>query len=344
LSSSDGVSDERSPDAPRLASWLRDTVDPSVSDVRISKLSGGNSSGAWRIDLATSSGPTSLVLKTSGDAGLVFAGNAGREGRIVDAAGRAGAPVPTVVAVDDTGEILGCPGYLMELIDARPLPDDTPASLHGDGWFRDEPDDVQRRVWESFIGALARLHRAEPPTLDVAGHGPNGVADVLAYWCDSLVDAAPADRVPRQLAVLDWLSANIPDDADGRPALCMGDARPGNALLVDGEVRGLVDFEVAYLGNPAADIGYCLVSDQFTRLLSDRPATGIPAGQETWALWEAATGRVAGNRDYWTAFGATIFCVTGTRAMLHWGFPLESVEDDNIVVPAWESLIERAAN
>jgi aminoglycoside phosphotransferase (APT) family kinase protein len=198
-------------------------------------------------------------------------------------------------------------------------------------------------VWRSFIDALAALHRIDPARIAHASYGPNGVLSVLDYWRRSLLDAAPAPLVSRQLRALDWLGQNRPGDAEDSPALCMGDARPGNAVLVGTEVRALVDFEVAHLGNPAADIGYCLVFDKITRLLSDQPATGIPPASETWDQWSAATGRSIEHRDYWMAFGTTTMCVTGTRAMLSWGMPIETVDTDNIVVDEWEALIDRAA-
>jgi aminoglycoside phosphotransferase (APT) family kinase protein len=124
----------------------------------------------------------------------------------------------------------------------------------------------------------------------------------------------------------------------------MGDARLGNALLEGNRVQALVDFEVAYIGNPAADIGYCLMHEAFTRLLTDRPATGLPSQSETWERWERLSGRTVRQRDYWTAFGATILCITGTRAMLKWGVPVETIDTSNLVVPEWERLIERATN
>jgi aminoglycoside phosphotransferase (APT) family kinase protein len=49
--------------------------------------------------------------------------------------------------------------------------------------------------------------------------------------------------------------ANIPAGSEDAPALCMGDARLGNAVIHETDVRALVDFEVAYIGHPAADIG-----------------------------------------------------------------------------------------
>ena len=50
----------------------------------------------------------------------------------------------------------------------------------------------------------------------------------------------------------------LPPDANDAPAVCMGDARIVNCLITGVEARALIDFEVAYIGNPAADIGYSL--------------------------------------------------------------------------------------
>jgi aminoglycoside phosphotransferase (APT) family kinase protein len=330
-------------DIDRLRQWLTATVESSITDVSAIRLGGGNSSGAWRLDITAPSGPRSLVLKSPNDGGLVFDCDASREGRILDAAGRAGAPVPVVAAIDESGGALGQPCSVMEFVDGRSVPESTPASFHGDGWFRDADESVQRAVWWSFLDALGAVHAIDVDAMP-ARYGSRGVVDVLHYWRRSLLDAAPAHLVPRQLSVIDWLTAHIPPDADDEPALCMGDSRLGNALLKDTEVRALIDFEVAYIGNPAADIGYCLMHEAFTRLLTDRPASGIPSVEETWNYWEKITGRTVRQRDYWTAFGATVLCVTGTRAMLKWGMPLDSIDNDNIVVGEWEALIERASD
>jgi aminoglycoside phosphotransferase (APT) family kinase protein len=327
----------------RLQQWLTHTVDTSIADLRATRMGGGNSSGAWQLDFDTIKGPGALVLKTTPDSGLVFECQASREGRILQAGKRLGAPLPSVLAIGETDAAVGRPCFVMELVEGRTVPESTPASFHGDGWFRDADADVQQSVWWSFLDALAVLHSVDPATVP-ARHGNNGAAGFLDYWRRSLLDAAPADLVPRQLAVLDWLGDNLPNDADDRPALCMGDARLGNALIRGNRVRTLIDFEVAYVGNPAADVGYCLMHEAFTRLLTDRPASSLPSPQETWERWEHLTGRSVRHRDYWTAFGATVLCITGSRAMLQWGVPVEAVDTSNIVVQEWEALIARAAD
>ena len=85
-------------DPGRLATWLSRALDQTISTVSISKLAGGHSSGAWRLDLAT--GP--LVLKAPEMPSVVYRRDACREARILGALGRQAAPVPTVVVVTFT--------------------------------------------------------------------------------------------------------------------------------------------------------------------------------------------------------------------------------------------------
>ena len=329
-------------DTDRLSTWLRRTLEPGLRSVEASRIGGGNSSGAWRLELISATNSRTVVLKVPNDGGLVHDCDAAREGRVLDAARRVGAPVPEVLAIDESGEALGIPCFVMEHIDGHSVPEDSPASFHGEGWFRDADVDTQRATWFSFLDALAELHSVDHKSVP-APHGADGTSGFLGYWRRSLLDAAPAHLVPRQLAVIDWLADHVPVGGGDDSALCMGDARLGNALLTGTDVPTLVDFEVAYIGNPAADIGYCIMQEAFIRALTDRPATGIPSADETWRHWEAKTGRLGVDRDYWTAVGTAVLCVTATRAMLKWGLPVESVDRDNLVVDEWERLVGSAA-
>ncbi len=123
----------------------------------------------------------------------------------------------------------------------------------------------------------------------------------------------------------------------------MGDAVLANCLIVGTDVRALVDFEIAYTGNPAADIGYSVFFETLQRRSATRPLPGFPPADDTWARWAQATGRAAGDRDYWTAFGAMMLSVTATRAMIQWGLAGPSVESDNPIVEEWEAIVASAA-
>lgn len=327
----------------RVAEWLAEVVDPSVSSATITRLAGGHSGGAWRVDAVARSDPPPMVLKAPGEPSVVYRRDACREARILDALSRMGAPVPSVVAVDSGTRATGRPCFVMEYIEGRSVPDSPPAGYHGDSWLRDAGPDAQGAIWNSFYDALAALHRVDATRVPEASHGPRGAVDVLGYWREALLDATPADTVPRQLGLLDWLRDNVPLGADDAPAVCMGDARLANCLIAGTEVRALIDFEVAYVGNPAADIGYSVFFDGLQRANTDQPLSGFPSEDDTWARWSRTTGRTVAGRDYWTAFGATILSITATRAMIQWGVAERTVELDNPIVSPWEAAVARAA-
>jgi aminoglycoside phosphotransferase (APT) family kinase protein len=288
--------------------------------------------------------PRALVLEAPLLPSVVFRREAGREGRVLDALGRIGAAVPPVVAIDAAGDVLARPCFVMEHVDGRSLEDTSWAGYHDDPWLQALTTREQRSIWDSFYDALGRLHRADPSTIDEADLLACGSADVISYWRDAVLDVAPPEAVPRQLALLDWLITNLQPRAEDDLAVCMGDARTVNGLVRELEIRTLLDFEVAYLGNPAADVGYSVFVDELQRTNAATPLTGAGTADEGWARWAAATGRDTELRAYWTAFGAMVLGVTATRAMVQWGLAGPSLEADNPVVAMWEQAVGRAAH
>jgi aminoglycoside phosphotransferase (APT) family kinase protein len=328
-------------DREALAAWMQQAVGPGlIRSVR--RFAGGHSSGAWRVDRSTPDGDWTGVLKAPELPSVVYLRDAVREGLILREAARLGVPVPAVLAIDSGAQAMGRPCFVMEYVEGRSLCDTSAGSYHDDPWLRTAGSSVQRSIWNSFHGALARLHGVDAAAIRNVVPIPAGSVEFLDYWRGALLDAAPPETVPRQLALIEWLRQNVPVGADDSPALCMGDARLVNALVREGRVRALVDFEVAFIGNPASDIGYSLFLDSQHRQNTENPLD-FPSADDTWRQWSEATGRPVTRREYWTAFAATILCVTATRAMIQWGMAGPSVEDSNPVVGAWERAVALAA-
>jgi aminoglycoside phosphotransferase (APT) family kinase protein len=328
------------PDALVLRDWLTDALARPVGHVDVELLPQGHANGAWRLELETDDGRRRMVLKAPRAPSIVYQLDPRREARVVEALARAGAPVPPVVAIDAGTRAVGRPCFVMEWVEGRSVPDAWPGAYH-EGWLRDAGPDAQRAIWDSFHDALAAVHRVDLDALASAYDGPRGAVEVLQYWRAALLDVVAAEAAPRHLAVFDWLLASLPPSADAPPALCMGDARLVNAIVDGSEARALVDFEVAYVGNPTADIGYSLFLERSHAQSAALP--GLPTEDETWSRWSRATGRDLADLDYWMAFGATIIVVTATRASVMWGPPDSFAEEHNGLLPLWESVVDRAA-
>ena len=267
-----------------------------------------------------------------------------REARVVAALGRLGAPVPAVLAVDTGTRAMGRPCFVMDCVDGRSVPDAAPAGYHGPGWFRDAGARGQRAVWDSFHDALGAVHGIDPTFLADEYDGPSGAVDVLGYWRDALLDVVTAEQAPRQVAMFDWLAANIPPSAEEPPALCMGDARLVNGVVatVAGPRVGRLRGRLRRQSRRRRRIQ--LVPRTDARGRDDTRLPGVPPEQETWVRWSRATGRALVDLDYWMAFGATVIVVTATRAMVQWGLVDPFAEELNALVSAWESVVDRAAS
>jgi aminoglycoside phosphotransferase (APT) family kinase protein len=322
-----------------LQGWLSDAIAQPIERVELELLPQGHANGAWRIVADTADGPRRMVLKAPRVPSIVHDLDPCREARVVDALGRAGAPVPAVVAIDPGTTAVGRPCFVMEWVEGRSVPDAWPNAYH-DGWFLDAGADAQRATWDSFHDALAAVHRVDLDALASAYDGPRGARDVLAYWRDALLALADESAVPRHLAVFDWVQTYVAASADAPPALCMGDARLVNSIIDGSTVRALVDFEVTYVGNPIGDIGYSLFLERSHGHTA--PLPGLPSEAETWARWSAATGRELVDLEYWMAFAATVIVVTASRAGLMWGPPGSFSEDHQGLLPLWESVVEEA--
>jgi aminoglycoside phosphotransferase (APT) family kinase protein len=334
------VNAPEAPDADVLRDWLGDTLGCTVTRVEVEQLPGGYANGAWRLDVVVADDVKRMVLKAPRSPSVVYRLDPCREPRVVAGLGRLGAPVPAVLAIDTGTRVMGRPCFVMEFVDGRSVPDAAPAGYHGPGWFRDADARAQRAIWDSFHDALGAVHRIDARRLASDYDGPSGAVDVLGYWRDALLDVVNPEQAPRQLAVFDWLLANVPASGSEPPALCMGDARLVNAVVIGSDVRALVDFEVAYVGNPIGDIGYSLFLERSHGHTA--PLPGLPTEDETWARWSAATGRELVDLDYWMAFAATVIVVTATRASVMWGPPDSFSEDQQGLLPLWESVVEGA--
>ena len=100
---------------------------------------------------------------------------------------------------------------------------------------------------------------------------------------------------------LRWLEENRPPPAE--PRLVHGDFRLGNVLVDESGLTGVIDWELAHLGDPVADLGWlCIRSWRFTA--PENPAAGVGTREALLSAYEAAGGTAdAKSLRFWEVFG-----------------------------------------
>ena len=244
----------------------------------LQRLTAGASLQTWSFDVVGEAGeavPLILRRREGAGAGLETALPLSAESALLQAAARAGAPVPTVVHLcgpqDGLGEAL-----ITERVEGETL---------GRRIAAGEAFAPARAVLGRQTGAaLAAIHAvADPGRLPVPRLG---AAETVARY--AAISREGGDPRPVLEAAIRWLEARMPPDPKAR--LVHGDFRNGN-LIVDPQagLSAVLDWELAHLGDPAEDIGWITVGSwRFGEV--ERPVGGFARLDELLEGYAAAGG------------------------------------------------------
>ncbi|HEY2658328.1 MAG TPA: phosphotransferase family protein [Caulobacteraceae bacterium] len=233
--------------------------------------------------------------------------------RIQRALALAGVPAPKQCWEDIGGRYLGVPGYVM----ARVPGEAAPAAWFAEGIFAEATPAVRRRLTNSYLETLAKIHAIDwrhyglSFLLDRA-QGEGLIAREINWYWNSVEWAQEHAAMTRFAPIRDWLLANQP--AIASPVLCHGDTNFTNNLFDGEKVTAVLDWEMAFIGAPEADLAYAL---QAMGALSTDWPEGIPDAQEMIAEYERLSGRVVENLDYYLLFSlfrVVLILTLGKRA------------------------------
>ena len=155
-------------------------------------------------------------------------------------------PAPAVLWYDDTTENpFKCPFLVMERIRGQ-----VPV-----GWREiDEP--VRTEVAQDAVDVLASLHRTDPGAI---GSSPGRSAERpsdLDWYRQRLERFVPIPAVLE--GALWWLGRHRPPPPE-HEVLTHGDYRMGNMVIDGDRIRGVLDWEMASVGDPLADLAWCFI-------------------------------------------------------------------------------------
>jgi aminoglycoside phosphotransferase (APT) family kinase protein len=266
----------------------------------LTRMLGGASRETWSFQVDG----RPLVLRRDPD-GAPRAGAMRREAELLRAAARAGVPVPEVVDSDDASIVMQ--RLDGETIARRILRDDVYES-------------ARARLVEQCASALARLHN---------GVAPGDVADLpedadpvatLRLILDKFGEPHPA----LELALLRLDASRAPSV---RRTVVHGDFRLGNWIVGAAGLAGVLDWELAHIGDPVEDLGWMCVRSW--RFGGQHPVAGIGTRADLLAAYAVAGG---GDVDpaalrWWELYGTTrwgVICVQ--QAATHLSGAVRSIE------------------
>ena len=173
-----------------------------------------------------------------------------REARIQELVHRQGVPVPEILALCEDLSVLGVPFYVAEFLNGTVITDSIPAYLSS--------TEERKNTSIAIVDTLVKLHQVDVSTGDLAAFGkPNGYLKRQVERFSSLWDVNTLRDLPEVAMLSEWLSRNLPESQ--MASVIHGDFRAGNLMFAGdspARVMAILDWEMATIGDPLADLGY----------------------------------------------------------------------------------------
>lgn len=282
---------------PALEAFLQEKLPGLLrGPLRVALLSGGRSNltysltdgfGHWVLRRP----PLGHVLATAHDMS--------REYRLLYALHPTAVPVPEPL-VSAGPEVIGAPFYVMDFVAGEVLREKQQLAAVGA---------AAPGLADELVGILARLHGIDPGEVGLADLGrPAGYLErQLRVWARQLA-ASHCRELPELVSLGERLGKRLPEDQ--RAAIVHGDYRLDN-VVVDPHgwrVQGVLDWEMATLGDPLTDLANMVAWWDGIRGL-DSPvaavpgdAPGFPDGDFLLAAYARDTGRDLSELPWYLGF------------------------------------------
>lgn len=285
---------------PFLKSQIPDLVDGSVE---LRQFPGGASNLTYQLTI----GGREMILRRP-PAGTKAKGahDMGREFRVLQRLHPHFKCPKPLAYCEDTG-LIGSDFYVMEKLAGIILRRDLPSSL------RYSPERA-RQLCLNLIDTQIALHELDYEAAGLADMGkPAGyVARQLSGWSERW-NKVLTDDIPSYDAIIAWLTSNQPADST-RPGIIHNDYRYDNVVLSADDqlsVIGVLDWEMATLGDPLLDLGSSLAywveagDPQEMQSIRMQPSNipGMLSRAEIIDRYAEKTGREVRNADWYYVFG-----------------------------------------
>ena len=242
-------------DAQAVSNWLREQGVDIEGEPTVTQFSGGASNWTYRLQYEGEGTDQDLILRRPPKGTKAkSAHDMVREYTVQKALKDAYPYVPKMVALCTDESVIGADFYVMERMEGIIPRANLPKGI-------DLDVEQTRALCTNVIDALVDLHQVdykEHPDLVNLGRGEGYCERQVTGW-DKRYIKAKTPNVPSFGLVRQWLSKHTP--ADSKTCLIHNDWRFDNVILDAADptkVIGVLDWEMATLGDPLMDLGSAL--------------------------------------------------------------------------------------
>jgi aminoglycoside phosphotransferase (APT) family kinase protein len=296
-----------------LEQWFADTVPGVARPLHFELVPAGRSNLTFRV--VDEHGRAWVLRRPPLGGGLPTAHDVVREYRIIAALAPTGVPVAGAVGCCEDPAVTGAPFAVFEYVDGTVVRDATVAAAL--------TADQRRRAGEDLVDVLARTHQVDVDAHGLAdlGRRDGYVTRQLRRWRGQYDANAAEIRIREIEELYDRLVGAIP--LQPRTSLVHGDYRLDNTIIgPTGEIRAVLDWEIATLGDPLADAALLLLywidpgeedPGLYPQGANPFVVGAFPSRAEAMARYEAAAGLSLASFSYYLAFAAwRLACVMQT--------------------------------
>ena len=291
-------------DAKKVLDFLRDSVPGLKGEVEIKQFPSGFSNLTYLVkvgerEMVLRHPPFGRKAKTAHDMG--------REYRVLSSLKPVFPYCPQPLVYTEDEAVMGCPFYVMERIPGVILRRDLPKGMEL------SPQEA-RTLSENLIKVQCQLHTVDYVQAGLGDFGrPEGyVRRQVEGWSKRYRDARTPDA-PDFEKVMQWLYDKMPGES-GIVGIIHNDFKFDNAVLDPSnptEIIGILDWEMATLGDPLMDLGsslgYWVEKDdpEMMQAIRQMPThlEGMLTRKEQFALYSELRGIKTDNFDFYYCFG-----------------------------------------
>lgn len=255
-------------------------------------LSGGFSRQMYRADVVDPLNGIIEIVVCVRHSNSLLDSSLDQEYAIYQALANSGVPLPSMHGkCNDVDTALGGPFFVMDR-----LPGVAPNVWRVTD--RHELEDnwrTTRALGEDVVAAMSAIHCVDTAPLEGVVQRMS-FAEVVAHW-RTTYERVRLIRDPIIDEAFDWVHSRTP--APVPESLVHGDFRIGNCLVNEGRLSGVLDWELAYLGDPRFDVGYLALGYSSGKLVKPGSALLGAVAERDWFFgrYQELTGRAVDLED-----------------------------------------------